>query len=150
MISLNRQSLFRTRINENLLKVSEESSDVKSLLSLGVLSSKSGKNKRGKNLSQCVIDELNASMYKNHIKRKDLLRTCILLGTSRNTKAQQNLIEIISKRLGEIHEDDYKFIAKLIYLNDDEVVSKVNKFLCSHIIGYQALHHKFYNDYYGF
>lgn len=141
-----RESLIRTRINENLLKVKTESGDVKSLLSLSLQSSKT---KTEYNTIEHNPFYADMSVYSYKTNRKDLLRTCIILATSRNTIAQENLIEVISTRLGKIKEKDYKYIANLISLKDPYIVEKVNDFLSYHLNGYHEQHRKYYNQYYG-
>ena len=102
-------NLLRQRINENLLKVKNESSQVKGLLSLDVQSAR--QNEYSYNSAHSVNDELHT--HARFTKRKDLLRTSILLATSRNTEAQQNLVDVISLRLGRIKDKDYKYIAEI-------------------------------------
>jgi len=140
------QSNKRTRINENLLKVKHENRDVKTLLSLGLQTTKPATNDH--NSDSSTTDCLNYNTLRT--SRKDLLRTCILLATSRNTQAQENLMGVIRIRLGKIKEKDYKYIAELIYLKDPTIVEKVNNFLCFNLEGYRELHKKFYKDYYEF
>ena len=138
----------RTRINQNLLKVKQESKNVKSLLSLGVQSSLPKTETRSTSSTSPVIDDICYNSRRT--SRKDLLRTCILLATSRNTQAQENLINVIRIRLDKIKEKDYKYIADLIYLKDPIIVEKVNAFLCFNLEGYMELHKKFYKHYYTF
>lgn len=143
----NRESLIRTRINENLLKVKNESSDVKRLLSTSLQSAKTKSE-----LNDISHNPFYADMdiYSRHTNRKDLLRTCVILGTSRNTTAQENLIDVIKLRLGRIKEKDYKYITDLISAKDPYIVEKVNDFLCFHLDGYREHYRKFYNQHYGF
>ena len=82
--------------------------------------------------------------------RQDLLRTSILLATSKSTEAQQNIINVISQKLGKIKEKDYKFIADLVLANGRISTSQLHSFLCDHIEGYQKLHKKLYKEYYGY
>lgn len=138
--------LIRTRINENLLKVENENYEIKTLLNLAVQSSNPKKYDRGSRSKNDVLFDME--MLSSYTKRKDLLRTAILLGTSRNIKAQQNLINIIRTRLGKIKEDDFEYITKLIYLKDQSIVDKVNAFLCKNLIDYELQYNKFYNKYY--
>lgn len=140
-------SLIRTRINENLLKVKDESSDVKSMLSLGVQSSNIGAHHD----ASTHIDILNnIDIYSRHTSRHDLLRTAIILATSRNTLAQENLIDVVRLRLGKIKDKDYKFVADLIYLKNPIIVDKVNKYLCLNLPGYDEMYRKYYKQYYAF
>ena len=142
----NQESLIRRRINENLLKVEDESSQVKSLLSLAVESSHISK--YGSFLEP---NNICKEIYKlcRHTKRNDLLRACVILGTSRNKLARKNLIKPIRSQLGTIRKKDYITIAELIYLKDNETVEKVNKFLCKNLDGYSYWHDQLYQTYYG-
>ncbi|MBQ8522877.1 MAG: hypothetical protein IJ458_04410 [Clostridia bacterium] len=140
-------SLIKRRINDNLLKVKDESKEVKSLLSLGVQST---------NPDRCKYDESNfdevfgdINMYSYYTSRNDLLRTAIILGTSRNTQAQQNIMEVIRIRIGKVRDKDYKFIADLISLKNPIIVDKVNTYLCHNLEGYSELHSKYFKKYYG-
>jgi hypothetical protein len=83
-----------------------------------------------------------------YTSRKDLLRTCIILATSRNTVAQENLIDVISARLGRIKDKDYHYIAELIHLKDAKIVERVNDFLSYYLIGYDEMHKKYRKNYY--
>ena len=139
--------LIRSRINENLLPVKDEHGKVKSLLSIAVNSAKSIQNN---DFTSYQNDLNDIDLYSRHTKRSDLLRTCIILGTSRNTEAQENLISVMRVRLGKIKEKDYREVAKLISHKDPMLVEKVNNFLSAKLVGYAELHRKFYNEYYGF
>ena len=133
--------LINRRINDNLLKVENESSQVKSLLSLGVNTSSDN--------SQLVEDSLNdMDVYSRHTTRNDLLRTAIILGTSRNTYARENIMNVIRIRLGKIKDKDYKFIADLIYLKNPQIVERVNNYLCQNLVGFSELHGKYFRRYY--
>ena len=133
--------LINRRINDNLLKVENESSQVKSLLSLGVNTSSDN--------SQLVEDSLNdMDVYSRHTTRNDLLRTAIILGTSRNTYARENIMNVIRIRLGKIKDKDYKFVADLIYLKNPIIVDRVNNYLCHNLIGFSELHSKYFKKYY--
>lgn len=139
-------SLIRTRINENLLKVKNESQDVKSLLSLSVQSAKTD----GRFTKTTAIEMLNdINLHSRSTSRHDLLRTAIILATSRNTQAQENLIEVIRFRIGKVKDKDYKFIADLIYLKDPKIVERVNDFLSYYLQGFEDMHKKYYKQYYG-
>ena len=141
-------SLIRTRINSNLLKVKNESSEVKSLLSLAVQTSKPENFKHDpQSFNQICYDMYT---HTSRTDRKKLLRTCILLATSRNTIAQENLIEVISKHIGKIKDKDYLFIANLISLKDAREVELVNDFLGYYLDGYTELHNKYCSKYYPF
>ena len=139
--------LLRSRINENLLPVKDENGKVKSLLSLAINSSKAIQNNDYASYNDAIND---INLYSRRTDRKDLLRACITLGTSRNTEAQENLISVLRIRLGKIREKDYKYIANLISVKDPHIVEKVNKYLCFNLEGYHELHRKFYAEYYGF
>jgi hypothetical protein len=139
-------NLIRTRINENLLKVKDESSEVKTLLSLGVQSTNVDKCKYDTNSFNEVFNDIN--MYSYYTSRSDLLRTSILLATSRNTDAQQNIMNVIRIRLGKIRDKDYKFIANLIYLKNPVIVDKVNTYLCYNLEGFEEMHNKYFKRYY--
>ncbi|MFQ6724371.1 MAG: hypothetical protein ACLRFE_03465 [Clostridia bacterium] len=135
--------LIRNRINENLLKVKNESPKVKSLLSLSVQSS---------SINNCeytnsILGDIN--LASRTTTRTDLLRTVIILATSRNTIAQENLMEVLRIRIGKINDKDYKFIANLISLKNPHIVDKVNNFLCRNLNGYADLHNKYFYKYYG-
>lgn len=139
-------SFIRNRINNNLLQVKDESRDVKSLLSLAVQTSKPNKYKHDPHgFNQICYDMF---IHTKHTDRKNLLRTCILLATSRNTVAQENLIEVISKHLGKIKEKDYIYVAELIYLKDSKIVEQINDFLGYYLEGYTDLHNKHGAQYY--
>ena len=141
------ESLIRTRINQNLLKVKNESHEVKSLLSLGVQTSKPHRDKYGVKTFYDIYKDLD--LCANCTCRKDLLRVCILLATSRNTIAQENIIDVVSTKLGRINDKDYKYIAELIHLKDSMIVEHVNDFLSYYLDGFADLHKKYYNQYYG-
>lgn len=133
--------LINRRINDNLLKVEDESSQVKSLLSLGVNTSSDN--------SQLVEDSLNdMDVYSRHTTRNDLLRTAIILGTSRNTYARENIMNVLRIRLGKIKDKDYKFIADLIYMKNPQLVERVNNYLCQNLVGFSELHGKYFKKYY--
>ena len=142
-----RESFIRNRINENLLKVKNENTNVKALLSTAVEASKPEYDLDILNLNSIYDGMVNTC---RRTKREDLLRTCIILGTSRNTQAQENLICVLRAHLGKIKEKDYKYIADLIYLKDSAIVEKINNFLCYNLYGYNELHKKYYKNYYGF
>ena len=141
------ESLIRRRINDNLLKVKNESSDVKSLLSLGLQTTKSYNDTVEINFHSSAFQDLN--LCATFTSRKDLLRACILLATSRNTMAQENILEVIRIKLGKIKDKDYKYIAQLIHLKDPRIVDHVNDFLCYHLNGFVEMHKKYGNHYYG-
>ena len=145
MNGFDKHSLIRNRINDNLLKVQEESSEVKSLLSLGVQSSKSNDDKCP-DFHHSIHHDLNLSA--TCTSRKDLLRTCILLATSRNTVAQENLMDVISIKLGRIKDKDYRYIANLVYLKDVQIVNRVNNYLSQNLEGFSEMHKKYGKEYY--
>ena len=140
-------SLIRTRINDNLLKVKDESSEVKNMLSLGLQSTNHDRCKYNSNSFDEVFGDIN--MYSYYTYRSDLLRTSIILATSRNTEAQENIMNVIRIRLGKIRDKDYKYIANLIYLKNPIIVDKVNDYLCRNLVGFEEMHHKYYKKYYG-
>ena len=142
------QSLIRNRINENLLKVKNEAPEVKRLLSIGVQSSKIKYDKYGASCCRSVLGDMDN--YARYTSRTDLLRTCILLATSRNTTAQENLIHVISIKLGKIREKDYKYIATLLCTKPTAIVDRVNDFLGYYLEGYTDLHNKYGSKYYEF
>lgn len=145
-------TLIGRRINENLLKIKNEDSEVKSLLSLAVQTSKP------QNYTNDAVgfNQISFDMSKQtrNANEYNLLRTCITLATSRNTTAQENLMEVIDRclisRYGQIKKRHYEYIANLISLKDPQVVSKVNDFLCENLAGYAELHAKLGNKYYAF
>jgi len=141
-------SLIRNRINNNLLKVKDQPSEVKSLLSLAVQTSKPEKYKH----DYVGFNQINFDMIKQtgRTNRYDLLSTCIILATSRNTTAQENLIEVIGKHLGKLKDKDYKYIAEQICLKDSKTVAQVNDFLSYYLDGYAELHKKYIDKYYAF
>ena len=141
------QRFIRNRINENLLKVAGESTSVKSLLNLSVQTARPGHDKYGPNSRYDVYQDMN--LCASCTSRKDLLRTCILLATSRNTVAQENLMDVISIRLGRIKDKDYQYIASLIYLKDTNIVDRVNDYLTYNLSGYEDMHKKYGSKYYG-
>ncbi len=145
MNGFDKQSLIRNRINDNLLKVQDESREVKSLLSLGVQSAKSNDDK-------CIDYHYNIhhdlNLSATFTSRKDLLRTCILLATSRNTVAQENLMDVISIKLGRIKDKDYRYIANLIYLKDVRIVNRVNNYLSLNLEGFSEMHKKYGKEFY--
>lgn len=141
------ESLIRTRINQNLIKVKNESHEVKSLLSLGVQTSKPRRDKYGVDTFYDIYKDLD--LCASCTNRKDLLRVCILLATSRNTIAQENIIDVISVKLGKIKDKDYKYIADIIHLKDATIVEHINDFLSYYLDGFETLHKKYYNHYYG-
>ena len=142
MNKFNKQDLLRNRINNNLLKVNDESSQVKTVLSLGLQTSKP------------TVDNFTAfkelDFVARRTEREDLLRICILLATSRNTVAQENLMDVISIKLGRIKDKDYKNIADLIYLKDSQTVDKVNEYLSNKLEGFSEMHRKYHKTYYAF
>ena len=141
-------SLIRSRINDNLLKVSDESSDVKSLLSLSVQSANTERSRCTPTSAIEVLNDIN--LHSRSTSRHDLLRTAIILATSRNTQAQENLIEVIRFRIGKVKDKDYKFIADLISLKNPKIVERVNDFLSYYLQGFEDMHKKYYKQYYGF
>jgi len=146
MDKFNRKSLIRTRINENLLKVKNETPNVKSLLSLSLQRAQVKHE-----YSPASSDSLNdLNLAARFTCRKDLLRTSILLATSRNTAAQENLIHVISKKLGKIKDKDYLYIAELIHLKNPEIVERVNDFLSYYLEGFEQMHKKYINKFYAF
>ena len=128
------------RINNNVFKVGDESSNVKSLLSLSVQSA-------NPNRDVTSLTHINYDMdvCSRHTKRKDLIRTAILLATSRNTDAQENLIEIVSARIGRIRDKEFVQISKMLSVKPDKIEEQVNNFLCLHINGYEELYNKYNN-----
>lgn len=141
-----KESLIRRRINQNLLKVKNESHEVKALLSLGVQTSKPRRDKYGVTTFYDIYKDLN--LCASCTSRKDLLRVCILLATSRNTIAQENIIDVVSIKLGKIKDKDYKYIADLIHLKDARIVEHINDFLCYYLDGFADLHKKYYKQFY--
>ncbi len=142
-----RESFIRNRINENLLKVNNESRYIKRLLNTSVQTSKSHKDKYGQDFRHSLFHDLN--LYATYTSREDLLRTCIILATSRNTVAQENLMDVIKLKLGRIKEKDYIYIAKLIYLKDTKTVEHVNDYLSFYLEGFEDCHKKLYKKFYG-
>ncbi|MBQ7797938.1 MAG: hypothetical protein IJ371_02320 [Clostridia bacterium] len=139
------ERLIRTRINENLLKVNEQSCQVKSMLKLGLQTSNPVQHEVPTSIYD-VLSNLDSMSY--YTSRDNLLRTAIILGTSRNTIAQENIMNVIRERLGKIKDKDYLFIANLISLKDPVIVDKVNAYLCQNLEGFSELHKKYYNKYY--
>ncbi len=139
-------NLIKRRINENLLKVKDESSEVKSLLSLGLQSTNPDRCKYDSSSFNEVFSDIN--MYSYYSSRRDLLRTAIILGTSRNTQAQENIMSVIRIRLGKIRDKDYIFIADLISLKNPVIVDKVNAYLCQNLEGFEEMHNKYFKQYY--
>lgn len=148
MSTFNKDLLIRNRINDNLLKVRDESSEVKSLLSLGVQTTKPNNSKYAPNDDFSIFHDLNLAA--TCTSRKELLRTCILLATSRNTVAQENLMDVICLKLGRIKGKDYRYIANLIYLKDARIVETVNNYLSQNLEGFNEMHKKYCHEYYGF
>ena len=138
-----KERLIRNRINENLLKVKDEPAEVKSLLSLGVQTSKVGHEQYG----HIQHDLLTSARFTS---RKDLLNTCILIATSRNTVAQENIMDVVRIRLGRIKDKDYRYIANLIYLKENAIVDRVNAYLSRNLVGFSEMHKKYGKEYYGF
>ncbi len=141
------ERLIRTRINNNLLKVEKENRSIKHLLKLAIESANPDKCRYDYNSFNEIYHDIN--VYSRCTDRKDLLRTCILLATSRNNLAQENLIDVIRLRLGRITDKDYKYIANIIYLKDPAIVEQVNDFLGYYLDNYTDLHRKYYKKYYG-
>lgn len=133
------------RVNNNIFKVGNENVKVKSLLSLAVQSSKS--NHDTDSLAHINYD---INMCSKHTKRKDLIRTALLLATSRNTTAQENLIQVISDKIGRIRNKEFHEISKLLSVKPDNVAKQINGFLCLNIVGYKELYDKYNYKYYGF
>ena len=140
-------SLINRRINDNLLKVKDENSDVKRLLSVGTHSAKAYINDDLCSYNDALND---IDVYSRCTSRVDLLRTCIILATSRNSEARNNLMEVIRIRLGRIKDKDYKYIANLIHLKDPKIVERVNNYLSHNLKDYYTLYRKYYKQYYGF
>lgn len=141
-------SLIRRRINENLLTVKDESQDVKHLLKLSLQTADPLKYDRG---SRSITDAYgDLDFYSLYTSRKDLLRTAIILATSRNTVARDNLMDVVSLRLGKIKSKDYKYMANLIYLKDPIIVEKVNTYLSRKLSGFYEMYRKYYAEFYGF
>ncbi len=132
------------RVNNNVFKVEGESAKVKSLLSLAVQSAKPEHD-------TISLTHINYDMdvCSRHTKRKDLVRTAVLLATSRNTTAQENLIQIVSTRLGRIRDKEFHEISKLLSLKSDDLTQQINTFLCLNIDGYEELYNKYNPTYYG-
>jgi len=149
--------LIKTRINENILKVKDESENVKNMLSLANTQSKASAFPRKWiggviNLPVSHADELEYEMYirTGKISRNELLHIAMLLATSRNISAQQRLIGFVAERLGVISAQDYHEMAIYIYNQPENIVNKVNKFLSDNLKGYKELHSKNYAYYYVF
>ena len=132
------------RVNNNVFKVEDESSKVKSLLSLAVQSSKPVHD----TISLTHINH-DMDVCSRHTKRKDLVRIAVLLATSRNTTAQENLIEIVRTRLGRIRDKEFHEISKVLSLKSDDLTQQINAFLCLNIDGYEELYDKYNPKYYG-
>lgn len=141
MSELNNATLLRNRINNNVLKVKDEPSEVKSILSLGLQSAKH-------DADFSIVHDLNLAA--SCTSRKELLHVSMLLATSRNTVAQENIMNVISIKLGRIKDKDYKYIANLIYLKDDETVLRVNNYLSNNLEGFDEMHKKYRKNYYAF
>ena len=135
MSNFSKEYLLRNRVNNNLLKVNDESSEVKTILSIGLQTSKPTTDNFN------VFNELNFAAACT--KRKELLRLCVLLTTSRNTVAQENIMDVIRIKLGRIKDKDYKYIADLICLKDTETVDKANDYLSNNLEGFSELHKKY-------
>lgn len=135
-------SLIRTRINENLLKVKDESADVRKLLKLSLHTT-------GDDSLKTTHAFGDIDFCSRCTSRKDLLRTAIILATSRNTEASENLMDVIATRLGTIKDKDYRYIASLICNKDKVVVERINNLLSFKLNGYFDMHCKYYKQYYG-
>lgn len=133
------------RINSNIFKVEDESPNVKSLLSMAVSASKL--NCKTDKYKQLCYD---ISFQSRHTKRRDLIRTLLLLATSRNESAKTILIEIINLRIGAIKEKEYIAIAKVLRKKEDCLANHINEFLCYNVNGYNELHNKHYIKMYEF
>lgn len=138
--------LIRNRINENLLNVSQESENIKNLLKLSLQTVDLPHPSTDSTFENDAYH--NIDFCSRCTSRKDLLRIAIILATSRNTVASENLIHIVSNRLGTIKDKDYRYIANLIFLKDKRIVDRVNKFLSHKLKGFFNMHCKYYKEYY--
>jgi hypothetical protein len=132
------------RVNNNIFKVQDENSRVKSLLSLAVQSAKPKHD-----TDSLAHINYDMKVCSKHTKRKDLIRTALLLATSRNTSAQENLINVVSDKIGRIRDKEFHEISKLLSVKPDSIAQQINQFLCLHINGYSELYNKYSHKYYG-
>ena len=130
MSDFSKKYLLHNHVSTNLLKVNDENSEVKTI-SIGLQTSKPDIDNFN------VFNELNFAAACT--KRQELLRLCVLLTTSRNTVAQENIMDVIRIKLGRIKDKDYKYIADLICLKDNETVDN----LSNNLEGFSELHKKY-------
>ena len=152
--------LIRTRINENVLKVQNESENVKGLLSIAVRHSKvddktdvcyeyiKGYGYIKKYIKHKTDAHTDMLARVGQLSRDELLHTALLVATSRNKEAQQALISAISRKLGRIDENEYVEMAEYIYNKQPKIANKVNDFLNKHIQGFQEQHQQYYAYFY--
>ena len=145
--------MIRTN-RRNAIKVSEQPSEIKGLLTKAVTYSKADdtpkKVNSGIHLSQKqeIAADIIGSVYTEQT-RCNLLRTAIICGTTVNDEAKSILIRTISSRLGTITEKDYDYIANILNrCKDTDLVVRVNTFLCQNLKGFEKLHMYNYAYYY--
>ena len=152
---LNQQINKYGRSDNNILKVKDESEDVRALLNMAVTYSRMNENpyKVDKktylsiNHKQDIYREVSNKAFS--VSRNDLLRLAIILATSRNITAQTMLMNEVSLKIRSIGVKDYRYMAKIISKQNDSIAEEINKFLSEHLRNFKKYHYKYFNDYYG-